>query len=724
MFSTGKRRFTATASTLLVVLLGACTNDRALTLPDSTPRTPAATAPVASRDRTEGYASSGEVREGYVLDLFGKVMKVNYEVHDGLAIWQGDIKLGRASDISTTASGARRFVRDGAQISRGPSGVQKTIIIDGANFRWTGGVMAYEIDPAIPNQTRITDAIKRIEETTGGVSIVPRNGQADYIRFIPSTVCLSSIGRQGGMQTIDFADDCSVGNGTHEMLHALGVFHEQSRCDRDGYVEVLLANVTSGKEGNFDKECSGATDLGFTYDFGSIMHYSLDAFSSNTMPTMQLRPGVTYSGTIGQRDSLSLLDRFTVNWMYGPNNKPPVPIIAPFLASYDEGAPVPMDATGSTDADDKTLTYRWNFGDGSCPSFPPLADCTQAMPNHRYANDGVYKVGLFVWDGYQETATEAFVTIANVKPDISFYGSFSFPIAEGDSIYMGGDFADPGADFWTATVNYGAGAGAQTLSLLGKNFILNHTYVDNGTFTVTVDVKDDDATSTKTATQVVVNVAPTVNAGADKTFTSGQTFNFAGSFTDPGVNDSPWNWSIDWGVGSPTAGSTNVRGAITASNRVCGAGAYDVILSVTDKDGGKGSDTTKVTVGYVAVGLSIMPGSGAPAPISIKKQGSLPVAILSTPTFDARTIDVATLRLGNELGVDAQVSMSKGKYQTSVSDVNGDGRLDLVVTFSVPDLVANGDLTVSTTSLVLRGNQGASGDPCINFRGVGAVRVN
>jgi hypothetical protein len=273
-------------------------------------------------------------------------------------------------------------------------------------------------------------------------------------------------------------------------------------------------------------------------------------------------------------------------------------------------------------------------------------------------------------------------------------------------------------------VNYGDGGGTNTLALFGKNFILNHTYPDNGSFTVTVDVKDDDATSTKTVVQSVINVAPTVDAGADQTFTSGQTFNFAGSFTDPGVNDSPWSWKIDWGAGTPTTGSTNTRGAITASNKVCAAGTYNVVLTVTDKDGGKGTDAAKVTVGYVVVGLSIMPGSGTPAPISIKKQGSLPVAILSTATFDARTIDLATIRLGNELGVDAQVAMQKGKYQTSVSDVNGDGRLDLVVTFNVPDLVANGDLTLTTTSLVLRGNQGIAGDPCVNFRGVGAVRVN
>ena len=55
--------------------------------------------------------------------------------------------------------------------------------------------------------------------------------------------------------------------------------------------------------------------------------------------------------------------------------------------------------------------------------------------------------------------------------------------------------------------------------------------------------------------------------------------------------------------------------------------------------------------------------------------------------------------------------------------MNGDGRLDLVLSFSIQQLIANGDLTSSTTSLAIRGFQGATGDSCINFRGVGAVRV-
>jgi PKD repeat protein len=563
-----------------------------------------------------------------------------------------------------------------------------------------------------------------IEETTGGVTVVPRSGQADYIKFVyDADGCSSPIGRQGGEQQIKMADDCSAGNMAHEMMHSLGMFHEQSRCDRDDFVEILFDNVESGKENNFDKECDGATDLGDNYDFGSMMHYSLTSFSSNGQPTIRLRPGVTTTETIGQRSALSVLDRFTINYLYGLNNIPPVPRIAPFAASYDEGSGVPMDATGSTDADDKKLTYRWNFGDDSCFAFPEPADCTQAKPSHVYANDGVYKVGLFVWDGYEEEATEQYVTIKNVKPVVDWTTGFFALKDEGEAWTQGGDFTDPGADYWSASVDYGDGSASQALTLVGKSYVLGHTYADNGTFTVTVSVTDDDETGTQSKSVQVRNVVPNVDAGADKTFTSGERFNFAGSFSDPGVNDSPWAWSIDWGTGTPTTGSATTQGAITASNRVCSAGTYTVTLSVTDKDNGKGTDAAQVTVGYLAVGISIQPGSN-PSPIALKKQGTFPVAILSTATFDARTIDVASLRIGNEVGAEAGVATLKGKYQTTIQDVNGDGRLDMMAQFSVQDLVANGDLTMGTTSLALRGKLGVNGDPCINFRGVGAVKTN
>ena len=127
-----------------------------------------------------------------------------------------------------------------------------------------------------------------------------------------------------------------------------------------------------------------------------------------------------------------------------------------------------------------------------------------------------------------------------------------------------------------------------------------------------------------------------------------------------------------------------------------------------------------MTIGYIAVDLSIMPNS-SPTSIALSKKGTVPVAILSSATFDARLIDVASIRLGDELATDTPVDQQKGRYQARIDDVNGDGRPDLIVSFSVQALIANGDLGETTTSLVLRGFQGT--DSCINFRGVGTIRV-
>lgn len=55
------------------------------------------------------------------------------------------------------------------------------------------------------------------------------------------------IGRRGGKQEVSLGKGCEAkGKATHELMHALGFLHEQSRKDRDRHVTILTQNILDG----------------------------------------------------------------------------------------------------------------------------------------------------------------------------------------------------------------------------------------------------------------------------------------------------------------------------------------------------------------------------------------------------------------------------------------------------------------------------------------------
>lgn len=127
-----------------------------------------------------------------------------------------------------------------------------------------------------------------------------------------------------------------------------------------------------------------------------------------------------------------------------------------------------------------------------------------------------------------------------------------------------------------------------------------HTYADNGVYPVSITVDDGHghpATANTTAT--IVNVPPVPTASvASATLICGQPAQFTGTFTDAGVIDQTWTWSINWGDGSPatTGGNALMATPITAAHDYgTNSGPFTITLTVTDKDGGVGTATTSVT---------------------------------------------------------------------------------------------------------------------------------
>ena len=273
---------------------------------------------------------SGEVRELTVGEE-----TLTYEVIDGLAILEGDIILGDADEIEARAESL--IGPEGAIIKeRACSGAWFWRDCDG---RWADGRVPYAIeagawgDDTDMMRTRIIEAISTWSRAVKTITFTEaRASDDDYILFTESDGCSSHVGYDGGEQKVRLSTGCSTSVVVHEIGHALGLFHEQSRSDRDAHVEIVWDNIESGKRHNFRKR-SHAIAHG-DYDFESIMHYWSFTFckrndhGSCVGPTIEsvepLPPGTVMGG-----NSLTEGDIAAAYAMY-PGEPPTVSVTRPF----------------------------------------------------------------------------------------------------------------------------------------------------------------------------------------------------------------------------------------------------------------------------------------------------------------------------------------------------------------------------------------------------------
>ena len=269
-------------------------------------------------------------------------------------------------------------------------------------------------------------------------------------------------------------------------------------------------------------------------------------------------------------------------------NDPPVAVIAP-LASAVEGTAVAFDGTGSTDADGTVVAWAWDLdGDGQ------YDDSTSSQPSRTYDDDAAVAVGLRVTDDDGATAiTSASLVIQNAAPVVS--AGADVTVGADGHLVRTGSFADPGADTWSATVDWGDGAGPQPLALSGTGFTLDHTYPGAGTRTVTVQVCDDDEGCGTDTVSVVVpdpaNVPPTAAVDGPSTVVEGATATFdAGGSTDSDGDVVAWEWDLD-GDGAFDDASGEQAAVATSDD-----GTVAVSVRVRDDDGGVSSPVSATVV--------------------------------------------------------------------------------------------------------------------------------
>ena len=158
------------------------------------------------------------------------------------------------------------------------------------------------------------------------------------------------------------------------------------------------------------------------------------------------------------------------------------------------------------------------------------------------ADDGDYNIVLTATsDSGQTDITTQTISVANVDPIFEAGANEFLPPAAAGVFSRSLSFEDPGEDTWIGTVDFGDGSPTQDLAIdqVLKTFDLGHTYAADGTFTVRIDVSDEDGGSSSDTFDVQVqrNTPPTAN---DDLVTTGEstplTINVLDNDIDPENN--------------------------------------------------------------------------------------------------------------------------------------------------------------------------------------------
>jgi len=320
-----------------------------------------------------------------------------------------------------------------------------------------------------------------------------------------------------------------------------------------------------------------------------------------------------------------------------PNNDPPVVSVTP--ASGAEGAAILL-AGSATDPNNDPLTFSWSItpdgGNDAGSTCAVTAGGTTLTPTIRCSDDGTYTATLTATgDPGGPVSASNTVTVSNANPSVTSPLATPATIDEGGGTTFSASFTDPGwNDTYTGSIDWGFGAPeavAPSVTTQGSPGVPDsgtitgtHTYMDDGGFTISGTVTDDDTGTGSASTSVTVNnVNPTaaidetgtilINGVPTKITNAGSPVPFDGRSTDPGSDDLTLTW--DWDDGPPAPDVTVIslhappnpdldpspdgtaRDVTDSQSHTFGEACfYDVTFASADDDGGSASDDIAVVI--------------------------------------------------------------------------------------------------------------------------------
>ncbi|RCN39289.1 astacin [Ancylostoma caninum] len=207
------------------------------------------------------------IKKDKVQEKGDSIEEINENSKIGELLYQGDIVL--------TNKQAEEIVQD---IESSDSDREKRQAFRDKNYPktlWSKGVYYYFHYNATPEVRSVFKKGANLWMKDTCIDFFESQSAHDRIRVFKEDGCWSYVGRLGGEQDLSLGDGCeSVGTAAHEIGHAIGFFHTQSRHDRDNFITFNAHNVKRDWLDQFTKQTKATNEnYGITYDYGSIMHY-------------------------------------------------------------------------------------------------------------------------------------------------------------------------------------------------------------------------------------------------------------------------------------------------------------------------------------------------------------------------------------------------------------------------------------------------------------------